>query len=222
MSQHASERTLAPVHHVILCHPDLNSFNAAVAHTYCAMVESAGQRTHLRDLYRMKFDPVLKRDERPRSPAFHLHDDVAAELALVREADVIVLVYPIWFGTPPAMLKGYVDRVFGANFHYEDVRDRSGTSPLRGKHLLSITTSGNSMQWLESQGAWLSLLYVFDSYLKNAFSLMSRDHLHLGNITDTLKKRHVDEELLRVAAKARETAAHVLQGHGHHDHDMMA
>jgi NAD(P)H dehydrogenase (quinone) len=58
----------------------------------------------------MNFDPVLRRGERKGRPA----RDVDQEWALLGKVDVYVLVYPIWFGAPPAMLRGYIDRVFGA------------------------------------------------------------------------------------------------------------
>jgi NAD(P)H dehydrogenase (quinone) len=207
MPQLANPQHSCVKHVVILCHPDPDSFNAGVAQTYCDAVTALGQQAVLRDLYRLPFDPVLKSDERPGPPEFCLHDDVSAELDILKDADVVVLVYPIWFGTPPAMLKGYVDRVFGANFHYHAIRDRSDGAPLRNKHLLSVTTSGNSKQWLEGQGAWLSLLHVFDQYLADAFSMTSSDHLHIGNISTPLAERFVNEELYRVTEKARQTAA---------------
>jgi NAD(P)H dehydrogenase (quinone) len=209
MAPHSSGR-IRPCHAVILCHPQPSSFNASVAKAYCETVEAVGHRAILRDLYRMPFDPLLKADERAGSADYVLHDDVAVELDVLREAYAVVLVYPIWFGTPPAMIKGYVDRVFGSNFHYHAIRDRSEGAALRNKHLLSVTTSGNSKQWLEGQGAWLSLLHVFDHYLAYAFSMKSTDHLHLGNISTPLAERWVKEELYKVKEKARETAARFL------------
>lgn len=205
----------SPVRHVIiLCHPDADSFNAHVARTYCETVRSLGQQAMLRDLYRLTFDPILKANQRPSLADYHLSEDVKIELAFLQNADVVVLIYPIWFGTPPAMLKGYVDRVFGANFHYRAIRNRGEGAPLHHKHLLSITTSGNSKQWLEGQGAWLSLLHVFDHYLGDAFSMTSTDHLHLGNISTPLAERFVKEELYRVKEKARETAAKFVHVEG--------
>ena len=211
MPNYTSPRSSRVRHVIILCHPDADSFNARVAQTYCETVKSLGQEAVLRDLYRLPFDPVLKADERPTSPTYCLSEDVRTELDFLEDADVVVLVYPIWFGSPPAMLKGYVDRVFGANFHYRAIRDRSAGAPLHHKHLLSITTSGNSKQWLEGKGAWLSLLHVFDHYLADAFSITSTDHLHLGNISTPLAERWVKEEIYRVREKARETAARFVK-----------
>ena len=204
-----------PRHAVILCHPDTNSFNAAVARRYCEAVQETGQTAILRDLYRMGFDPVLQSDERPQSDDIVLAADVAAEIDEIRSADVFVLVYPIWFGTPPAMLKGYVERVFGAGFDHRSMRDHHRHSFMADKHLLSLSSSGNSIQWLEGQGAWLSLKNVFDTYLATAFSMGSTEHVHFSNIVDGLTQRTIDEELYRVNEIARTTCARFV-GTSHH------
>ena len=197
----------APSHAVILCHPDQNSFNASVASAYCEAIGLLGREAVLRDLYRMNFDPVLKSTERPDALDFKPSSDVAAEIEAIRNSEVFVLVYPIWFGTPPAMLKGYVERVLGAGFSHRAVRMRTPHSFLAGKHLLSITTSGTSLQWLNEQGAWVSLRNVFDKYLASAFSMASCEHLHLPNVVDGMAKWHVREELFRVTEFARQTCA---------------
>lgn len=102
-----------PVSHIIvLSHPEQESFNASVASAYCAAARETGDKAIVRDLYSMGFDPVLRSIERP-GPDFRRLSDVEQELEIIANADVFVLVYPLWFGTPPAMLKGYVERVLG-------------------------------------------------------------------------------------------------------------
>lgn len=194
----------APLHAVILAHPDAESFNAAAAQTYCDAVRAVGHEAVLRDLYRLGFDPVLKPCEQPRPDRFAMSNDVAAELAAIERADAFVLVYPIWFGAPPAMLKGYIDRVLGAGFSYGAIRERSRHRFMGGKQLLSITTSGNSIQWLDEQGAWISMRTVFGDYLAQSFSMAGSEHLHLSNIVERMSERHVEEELFCVAEAARE------------------
>ncbi len=202
--------TPPPRHAVILCHPDADGFNAAVARRYCETVRATGQTVILRDLYRMGFDPVLKLDERPQTDEIVLAADVAAEIAAIRSAEVFVLVYPIWFGTPPAMLKGYVERVFGAGFDHRAMREQKHHSFMADKHLVSLSSSGNSIQWLEEQGAWLSLRNVFDTYLATAFSMASTEHIHFSNIVGGLTQRWVDEELFRVSEIANKTCARFI------------
>lgn len=190
-------------HIVVLCHPEADSFNAAVAAKYCETVRKSGQQAILRDLYRMNFDPVLKGNERPGSRDFAIAPSIAQELELISDAAVLVFIYPIWFGTAPAMLKGYVERVLGSGFSFRSVRDRDFHDVLSGVHLLSFTSSGNTKPWLEEQGAWLSLLNVFDQYLEKAFSMIAADHVHFPSVVDGLKERFVLENLEQVRQAAR-------------------
>lgn len=205
----------APLRHaIILCHPDPDSFNVAVAKRYCEAVSAVGHEAILRDLYRLDFDPVLTSSEQPHSGDVALAPDVIAEIEQIRDADVFVMVYPVWFGTPPAMLKGYVERVFGAGFDHRAMRARDRHSFMAGKHLLSLSSSGNSIQWLEEQGAWLSLRNVFDNYLATAFSMASNEHIHFSNIVDAMTVHNVDAELARVTEIARKTCAALLKAEG--------
>ncbi len=203
MATLTSSRAATPKHAVILCHPEVTSFNMAVAKAYCEEVEACGHETVLRDLYRMGFDPVLKSSEQPTAANFAISPDVAAELDILMDATLIVLVYPIWFGTPPAMLKGYVERVLGAAFSYRAMQRSDAHSLMAGKHLFSITSSGTTRAWQEERGAWLSLRDVFDHYLRDAFSFASDDHLHLSSIAEGLAERFVLENLAEVRERAR-------------------
>jgi NAD(P)H dehydrogenase (quinone) len=208
MFDHWNEaKSQVPRHAVILAHPDPDSFNAAAARTYCEAVQTLGQDAVLRDLYRLAFDPVLKPSEQPRPDRYVMSNDVASELAVIEKADVFVLIYPIWFGAPPAILKGYIDRVLGAGFDYGSIRERARHRFMSGKQLLSISTSGNSIQWLDEQGAWISMRAVFGQYLARSFSMAESEHLHLSNIVDNMTERHVKEELYRVSEAAREMCA---------------
>jgi NAD(P)H dehydrogenase (quinone) len=194
---------IAPKHAVILCHPDAESFNTAIAQHYCDAVKKIGHRVVLRDLYRIGFDPVLKNRERPTSADFELAPDVVAEIDLIGGADVFVLVYPIWFATPPSMMKGYVERVLGAGFPWGAVRQRLPHPMLAGRRLLSFTSSGTAKQWLEEQGAWLSLRKLFDDYLARAFSMGPVDHVHFGSIVEGMTERVLNEHLQKVEETAR-------------------
>jgi len=201
-------RGIRPLSHaIILAHPDARSFNAAIAERYATTVRALGHDVVIRDLYRLHFDPILKAGERPTAEDYMLNGDVAAELDQLQGIDIVVLVYPLWFGLPPAMMKGYIDRVFGAGFSYHAVRDRTTHPWLTGKTLLSFTTSGTSRSWLEEQGAWLSLKTIFDDYLKHAFSLAAAEHVHFGSIVDGLKARFAEEHLFSVEQTARKLCA---------------
>ncbi len=103
---------------VILAHPNPGeSFNRAIVETVCRTLREMGHEPVLRDLYAEKFDPVMPMGEE-KLPIEELPESVRREIDAVREADGFVIVHPNWWGTPPAILKGWLDRVFRAGFAY--------------------------------------------------------------------------------------------------------
>lgn len=192
-------------HHLVYANPSPDSFDHAIVEAYVAETERRGQETVVRDLYAMGFDPVLKASERPLHSQWTPAPDVATELALLESADALVLVYPIWFALPPAILKGYVDRVLGANYSFRDMRDRSGQPMLRGKPLLSFSTSGTSLPWLDEQGQVLSIREIFDVYLWRGFGMKQSEHVMIDSIVPNMSPAYAEEQLERV----RGTAEHM-------------
>ncbi len=143
----------SPARHVVVIgHPVPGSFNQAIADRYCQSVRAAGAGgTDPRPL-RAGFRPPpagqsISEDHMAMSA------DVARELGILREADAIVFVYPIWFGMPPAIIKGYVDRVMRAGMTpaaiSHDIRD----SILAGKRFGTFSTSATSSVWLDEHEA---------------------------------------------------------------------
>lgn len=202
---------MPPIRHlVVLGHPAAHSFCRTVVDSYCRTVEESGQEVVLRDLYAMGFDPVLKANERPDVPGFEPAPDVAEELEFVRGCAVVTLVYPIWFGMPPAMIKGYIDRVLGAGFTARQIKQGVDHPLLHGKRMMIFTSSASTRPWLEEHGQWLALRQAFDTYLQTIFSLTHSDHLHFDAIVEGLKKPFVEERLEEVWAATRKLCSELL------------
>jgi len=196
-----------PHHAVILGHPASESFNAAAAQAYCDAVRSCGHTFVVRDLYGMQFDPVLTDRERGGEMPGERAADIECEVRFIRSADVFVLVYPIWYGSPPAMIKGYIERVFGAGFGHRMSRTGDPHPWLNGKALLSITTSGSPIQWLERRGVRAALTTLFDDYLADVFSMATTEHLHIPGVVEGLGGNQFAAKLARVTEQARATCA---------------
>ena len=194
-------------HAIIASHPAEDSFTLAIANRYAEAVRSHGHEAIVRDLYRLDFDPVLKLEERDGEPAA----DVIAEWDALGEIDVFVLVYPIWFGAPPAMLVGYIDRVLGAGRARGEARQGSRSSILQGKHLVSLTLSGSMRAWLDEKGVMESLRNLFDRYLGEVFGLPETHHYHFDGVQPDLPERDYRFHL----AKADYAAKEVLGRIGH-------
>jgi NAD(P)H dehydrogenase (quinone) len=173
-------------HAVVVAHPNPDSFTLSVAHRYCAAAQARGYRPVLRDLYRMGFDPRLRSDEIPRPGGFGPAEDVKAERSLVGDADVFVFVYPLWFYDRPAILKGYIDRVFGMGFGYGPIAGGRNQPLLAGRGMLSFTSSGSPLAWLQEEGTWAPILTLLDSHLSRVCGFSVLDHVHFGEVTPGL------------------------------------
>ena len=114
--------------HIVVAHPEPLSFNAHLAETARRTLERDGATVTVSDLYAMNFDPCergghyaprldgarfdVQAEQRQASASGAIPADVAAEIARLAQADLLILQYPMWWHLPPAMLKGWLDRVF--------------------------------------------------------------------------------------------------------------
>lgn len=166
----------------MLGHPATHSFNRAIAERYCEAVRDCGQEVVLRDLFALDFDPRLHADRLPGRPTNHLSGDVLRELGLLHGADVIVFIYPLWFGMPPAIIKGYVDRVLGEALTPHDIKNHIPDAILNSKRFAIFSTSATTRAWLEGQGQWQSLHQAFDAYLLSIFGMPDGGHTHFDAV----------------------------------------
>lgn len=102
---------------VIVAHPSTASFNRAIADTVVRTLRNSGHHVIFHDLHEEGFDPILTKDEIPtEAPLDPVIEQHCRELSA---ADGIVIVHPNWWGQPPAILKGWIDRVVRAGVAYE-------------------------------------------------------------------------------------------------------
>ena len=133
---------------VVLGHPSNSSFNGAVARTAIQALRAAGHDVAFHDLYRDGFDPILTLEEILAPEADDLQ--VRAYCHDVANADGLVIVHPNWWGQPPAMMKGWLDRVlrYGVAYAFEEKNGEEVAVGLlkAGKALVfntCMTTEGN-------------------------------------------------------------------------------
>jgi len=128
---------------VILGHPRPGSFNHAIADAVCAAITRNGHHAILHDLCAERFDPLLAADEIPEHGT--VPDAVHRHCADLQAADGIVIVHPNWWGQPPAILKGWVDRVIrpGVAYRFDEGDNGEGVPVglLKAKAALVFNTS---------------------------------------------------------------------------------
>ena len=114
---------------VILAHPEQTSLNHAIAKTVIGQLQMNGHRISFHDLYVEHFDPMLAAEEIPKDVVLPIVRRHCEEL---RQAEGIVIVHPNWWGQPPAILKGWIDRVIRPGVAYEFLEGDSGEGIPRG------------------------------------------------------------------------------------------
>ncbi|MGG0663173.1 NAD(P)H-dependent oxidoreductase [Viridibacillus arvi] len=127
---------------VIYTYPNRKSLNYAFLQKVIKGSKENPNITELQilDLYEEGFDPLLVFNENKRRRDMYRDPSLEKYRNQITWADKIVFVYPIWWGRPPAMLMGYIDQLFAANFAY---RDKKGLLPdglLKGKSVVCIST----------------------------------------------------------------------------------
>ena len=128
---------------LILAHPDTNSFNAAIAKCCFDTLSANGHTVFFHDLYAEKFDALLPADEIPRTA--DLPPEVKKHCDEISSVDGIIVVHPNWWGQPPAILKGWIDRVIRPGVAYEFIDGDSGEGVpvglLKAKSAMVFNTS---------------------------------------------------------------------------------
>lgn len=144
---------------IVLAHPDKHSFNGSWASATGRAAKAAGHSVLLSDLASMEFDPAESARHYPdflRSGTFDplkaqedaaeadiLPAAVGSEIDKLRRADFVVFHFPMWWFSPPALLKGWFDRVF-AHGAMHDVDHRFDSGLCLGKRALFCVTTGSS------------------------------------------------------------------------------
>ena len=131
---------------LVLAHPDVKSFNHALAQTVREALRALGHDVAYHDLYAEGFDPVLPAGEIPRTGP--LTPEVAHYCLELQSAEGLVLVHPNWWGKPPAILAGWVDRVFRVDVAYRFLESDAGAGVplglLKCRRALVLNTSNTA------------------------------------------------------------------------------
>lgn len=138
---------------VVIAHPDPKSFNHAIKTHLVAALKEQNHQVRVRDLYALRFDPVLSLDELKRydSQEGEIPSDVKAEQDEILWADHLIFIYPTWWWSMPAVMKGYFDRVFVPGFAFS--ADEHGIKGLlAGKKAWIIQTTGSDQVYIEENG----------------------------------------------------------------------
>ena len=150
---------------ILYAHPEPTSFSAALKETAVEVLSDHGEKVVVSDLYAQNFDAAAGRHDfktiadphrfHYQTEQFHASqhhsfaDDLAQEQQKFLDADRIVMIFPLWWGGPPAILKGWIDRVLACGIAYTDgARFTTGLHPSK-QGLLCVSTGGTPERFRE-------------------------------------------------------------------------
>ncbi|KAH7020447.1 Ribosyldihydronicotinamide dehydrogenase [Ilyonectria destructans] len=150
---------------IVYAHPEPKSFHASLCQVAVNELHAQGHEVKVSDLYAMNWKSQIDRDDFPNSSSEErldvvqastqgytsqvLTEDVKAEQAKLAWADAVILLFPLWWFSMPAILKGWIDRVFSAGYAYgvgehneKSWGKRYGEGAFEGKRAMLIVSTG--------------------------------------------------------------------------------
>lgn len=182
--------------YIVYAHPNPHSFNHALLESFTKGLGLAGHIYEVADLYGMNFDPRLTEQELPGSGG-HRPIEIIKQQDKVSWAEAIVFIYPVWWTGPPAILKGWIDRVFSVGFAYGfDEVTGQPMSLLKHQKALILSTAGSNQEQAEASGMTSALRAVMED---SVFRLAGIEEVgqvlfyRVNTTTDEERRRYLEE-----------------------------
>jgi len=162
---------------IVYAHPNSGSLNHFFKQTVLESLQESGEEIAVRDLNEINFNPVLSLDDMNGQRMGTVADDVQTEQDFITWADRIIFIYPIWWTGMPAIMKGYIDRVFSYGFAYRyDQGVQKGL--LTGKKTIIINSHGKSNAEYEAVGMDKALALTSDTGIFTYSGLEIQQHFY--------------------------------------------
>jgi NAD(P)H dehydrogenase (quinone) len=161
---------------VVYAHPNPESFNHAVVEKFTKGLLQGGHEYELIDLYAEGFDPITRLEDFGQFSGEPMPQDVLEEQKRVSDADALVLIGPVLGWSIPAIMKGWIDRVFSHGFSYQIAENGEIIGLLKHKKGLIIVTTGFPEQVFKRSGVEDTLRKI---YLELTLKLMGVENTDL-------------------------------------------
>lgn len=181
---------------VVYTHPVKTSFNRAILAEVEKGLAEAGHSIKVADLYAEGFQCAMTEEDFGQFEDKPLPADILKEQARVEWSDAVVLIFPMWWWTVPAMLKGWIDRVMSYGWAWFDPEDPN-SGFLKDRKVLVLTTAGATEAALEKRG--------YDTAFHTQLNVGTFDYCGFKDVTtrifyevddpsaDALRRAYLDE-----------------------------
>lgn len=204
----------------IFAHPEPRSFNSSMKEMAIKAIEGKGNTVKLSNLYAMGFKAVLDQNDflqRKNEDSFNpfleqitaskdgtFSEDIMQEMEKVKWADFLVFHFPVFFTGMPAIMKGWIDRVFAAGFAFSPVKDRVYENGLlKGRKAMIVTSAGADEQWYSPGGKHgdINELLKYVTHCTFEYTGLEVVDMHTVFSAGKMSSERVDGELKRYRDK---------------------
>ena len=193
---------------LIYGHPKTpTSFNYSLKEKLVSALKNRGHSVLVRDLYEVSFNPLLSSDDLAKLHNREIPNDIKKEQEFIKNADVIIFIYPIWWAGSPAIIKGYIDRVFSYGFAYM-YKGNKVVGLLTDKRAVIINSNGSPYDFYKHDGFYNAIRKVNDEGIFAFCGFKRIKHIFFGGIMnktveekDADIKQAIDETIIEIEAK---------------------
>ncbi|MBU6459891.1 MAG: NAD(P)H-dependent oxidoreductase [Proteobacteria bacterium] len=150
----------------LVAHPQPGSFTYALARAFETGVKKAGHSITQVDLYEQKFSALVTGAEMASWKSGYVPEDVRSQQTMLKQANALALIYPVWWGMPPAILVGWLQRVLIQGFAFESGKQRAGLLDIPAQIIATIGSKDRPGERL------------FESYFSDLLGVFSYCGMH--------------------------------------------
>ena len=183
------------------------SFNFSLKEKMVSVLKNRGHNVLVRDLYEVSFNPLLSSEDLAKLHNGEIPDDIKKEQEFIKNADVIIFIYPIWWAGSPAIIKGYIDRVFSYGFAYM-YKGNKVVGLLTDKSAVIINSTGSPYDYYEREGFYGAIRKTVDEGIFGFCGFKRIRHIFFGGIMNKTQeerdvdiKTAIDETVIEIEAK---------------------
>jgi NAD(P)H dehydrogenase (quinone) len=184
---------------VVLSHPDPASLSHALAQRFIEGVEKAGHTAELADLHAEGFNPIWNSSDIAHAEGASLPNDLAEEQKRIERCNAVCMVFPLfWFGMP-AMLKGWIDRVWSWGWAYDQLDDHNQSLQKNRTCIMLIPAGANPEKWEPYSKVENAMDTIWKTGTLGYFGFTEKQFHYLNGSTGSQQRR---EGLLQQAYQA--------------------
>jgi NAD(P)H dehydrogenase (quinone) len=188
---------------IIIAHPKKDSFSQIIKNELEKHFIEREDQVKIRDLYELKIDPVLTEGELKFNKEGNICPDILVEQNYISWSDQLTIIYPLWWNAFPAILKGYIDRVFINGFAFK-INGHGPEGLLKGKKVRLITTAGMTEESLKKSNIYEGLKITQDHGVFEFCGMEVLEHLYVTEITslsEVEKQKEMDKIIQKIFEK---------------------